>query len=196
MWKKAGLDFFGDFQFLGGATFGFKFLSLRAALRFEGVGDFVEADERKNVAVNVAEASGHSPPDRRFLPEERRLNGRADGASFGGVLDAAETRSVIEANTPEGPLSILRNDIFGDEDDLRGTADEFVLERIGFGSDEGKDSGAVGRSYGDQTFTGLELNIVGEVKAELVEVEAEAAIEIAHEDLSGMDAEVRAWRRS
>ena len=196
MWKKAGLDFLGDFQFLGGATFRFKFLGLRAALGFDGVGDFVEADERKNVAVNVAEASGDSPPDRGFLAEERRLNGGAHGAGFGVVLDAAEARSVIEANTPEGPLSILGNDIFGDEDDLRGTADEFVLERIGFGSDEGKNSGAVRRSDSDQAFAGLELDVVGEVKAELVEVEAEAAIEIAHEDLSGMDAEVRAWLRT
>jgi hypothetical protein len=124
------------------------------------------------------------------------LNGGADGARFGVVLDAAQARSVIEANTPEGPLFILGDDIFGDEDDLRGTADEFVLERIGFGSDEGKNGGAVGRSYGDQAFAGLELHVVGEVKAELLEVEAEAAIEIAHEDLSGMDAEMRGWRRS
>jgi hypothetical protein len=101
---------------------------------------------------------------------------------------------VIEADAAEGPLLIFRDDIFGDEDDLRGTADEFVLHGIGLRGDEREDGGTVGRSYGDQAFAGLELDVVGEVEAELVEVEAKAAIKIADEDLGGMDAEVGAWR--
>ncbi len=111
-------------------------------------------------------------------------------ASFGSELNAAQARSVIKADPAEGPLLIFRDDIFGDENDLRRTADEFVLERIGFGSDEGKNGGAVGRRYGDQAFAGLEAHVVGEVEAELVEVEAEAAVKIADEDLGGVDAEV------
>ena len=102
---------------------------------------------------------------------------------------------MIEADAAQGPLLIFRDDIFGDEDDLRGTADEFVLHGIGLGSDEREDGGAVGRRYGDEAFAGLELDVVGEVEAELVEVEAEAAIEIAYEDLGGMDAEVGGRRR-
>ena len=70
-------------------------------------------------------------------------------ASFGIELNAAEAGSVIEADTAERPLLIFRDDILGDEDDLRGTADEFVLHGIGLRGDEREDSGAVGRRYGD-----------------------------------------------
>ncbi len=80
---------------------------------------------------------------------------------------------------------------------LRGTADELVLDRIWLGGDEGKNGGAVGRSDGDEAFAGLELGVVGEVEAELVDVEAEAAVLVADEDLGGVDAEVgggiRGW---
>lgn len=111
-------------------------------------------------------------------------------ASFGIELNAAQARSVIKVDAAERPLLIFRYDIFGNEYDLRGTADQFVLESIGFGSDERKHCGAVGRSYGDQTFAGLEAHVVGQVEAQLIEVEAQAAVEIADEDLGGMDAEV------
>jgi hypothetical protein len=74
---------------------------------------------------------------------------------------------------------------------LGGTANELVLDRIWLGGNEGKNGGAVGRSDGDEAFPGLELDVVGEVEAELVEVEAETTVEIADEDLSGMDTEVR-----
>jgi len=97
---------------------------------------------------------------------------------------------VIEADATEGPLLIFGEHIFGDEDDLCGTADEFVLHGIGLGGDKREDGGAIGRRDGDQAFAGLELDVVGEVEAELVEVEAEAAVKIADEDLRGMDPEV------
>ena len=157
--------------------------------------DFVEADEGENVAVDVAEASRDAAPDGGFLAEKGRFDRRADAAGFGIKLYPAEARSVIEADAAEGPLFVFRDDIFGDEDDLRGTADELVLDRIWLGGNEGKNGGAVGRSDGDEAFPGLKLNVVGEVEAELVEVEAEAAVEIADEDLSGMDTEVWGGRR-
>jgi hypothetical protein len=50
---------------------------------------------------------------------------------------------------------------------------------------------AVGRSYGDEALAGLEFGVVGQVEAELVDVEAEAAVLIADVDVEGMDAEVR-----
>jgi len=54
---------------------------------------------------------------------------------------------------------------------------------------------AVGRGYGDEALAGLEFGVVGEVEAELVNVEAEAAILVADVDVDGMDAEVgrRRW---
>ena len=188
--KKAALNFIGDFEFLGDAAFRFEFCRSGAALGFEGVGDLVEADQRENVPVNVTEAGSDAAPNGCLFAKERRLDSGADGARLGIELDAAQTGRVVEVNAPEGPFLIFRDDIFGDEDDLGGTADEFVLHRVRFGSDEREDRGAVGRGDGDKAFAGLELLVVGEVEAELVEVEAEAAVEIADEDLGGMDAEV------
>ncbi len=42
--KKTALDFVRDFEFLDGATLEFEFGGGGAALGFEGVSDFVEAD--------------------------------------------------------------------------------------------------------------------------------------------------------
>jgi len=65
--KKTALDFVGDFELLGGAAFEFEFGGGGAALGFQGVSDFVEADQGEGVAVNVAEASGDAAPDGRFF---------------------------------------------------------------------------------------------------------------------------------
>ena len=92
------------------------------------MGDFVEADEGEDVAVDVAEAGGNAAPDGGFLAEQRRLDGAAGCAGVGGIeLDAAQAGCVIEADTAERPLFIFRDDVLGDKDDLRGTADELVL---------------------------------------------------------------------
>ena len=42
--KESGMHLRGDGQFLGGAAFGFEFFRGDAALGFDGVGNFVEAD--------------------------------------------------------------------------------------------------------------------------------------------------------
>ena len=189
--EKAALDFIGDFKFLDGPAFDLEFCGGGAALGFERVGDFVEADEGEDVAIDVAEARRHAAPDGGFFAQQRGLDGAARCAGVGAIeLDAAQAGGVIEVDAAERPLFVFRDDIFGDEDDLRGTADEFVLHGIGLGGDEREDGRAVGRRDGDQAFAGLELDVVGEMEAELVEVEAEAAVEIADEDLRGMDAEM------
>ena len=41
--EKTGLDLLGDFDFLGGAAFGFLFLDNRAAMGFDGVSYLIEA---------------------------------------------------------------------------------------------------------------------------------------------------------
>jgi hypothetical protein len=43
--EEPGLDLFGNFDFLRGAAFGFQPPGEGAALRFDGVGHFVETDE-------------------------------------------------------------------------------------------------------------------------------------------------------
>ncbi len=67
--KKAALDFVGNFEFLGGAAFGFEFCGSRAALGFESVRDFVKADEGESVSVDIAEAGDDAAPDGRFGTE-------------------------------------------------------------------------------------------------------------------------------
>ncbi len=68
--EEAGLDVFGDFEFVSGAALGFLLCGDSAALRFHGVGQLVEADEREGIAVDIAEASDDAAPDRSFFAEE------------------------------------------------------------------------------------------------------------------------------
>ena len=72
---------------------------------------------------------------------------------------------------------------------MRGAANKFVLGGLGPGSDEGKDRGAVRRRDGNPTLAGLQPSVNDEVEAELVQIEAEAAIEVANVDANGVDAE-------
>ena len=96
----------------------------------------------------------------------------------------------MKADAAFGPFLKFGEDIFGDEDDIGGAADEFVLRSFGLGNDQGEDCGTVGRGNGDEAFAGLELGVVGEMEAELVDEEADAAVVVADEDVDALDAEV------
>src|SRR5437867_10566364 len=72
---------------------------------------------------------------------------------------------------------------------MGGAADEPVLEGPGLGGDEGEDGGAVGRGNRDPALAGLESGVDDESEAELADVEAEAPVEVAHEDAHRVDAE-------
>jgi len=195
--KKTALDFIGDFQFLDGAAFEFEFGGGGAALGFEGVGDFVKADEGKGVAVRIAEAGGDAAPDGGFFAEQRGFDGAAGCVGVGRIeLDATEARGVLEADASFGPFLVFCEDVFGDEGQAGGAADEFEVERVGFGGDQGEDGLAVGRGYGDEALAGLEFGVVGEMEAELVNVEAEGAVLVADIDVDGVDAEVGGRRRN
>ena len=198
--KKTALDFVGDFEFLGGAAVEFEFGGSGAALGFEGVCDFVEADERERVAVGIAEACGDTAPNGGFFAEEWGLSGDvANLARFGVELDATEARSVLEANAASGPFLIFGQDVFGDERQAGGAANKFEVERVGLGGDEREDGLSVGGGHGDKAFAGLEFGVIGEVEAQLVDVEAETAVLVADVDVDGVDAEVgrglRGWCR-
>ena len=136
MWEKAALDFVGDFQFLGVAAFGFELGGGGTALGFESVRDLVEADERKRVAIDIAEASDDAAPDRGFHAQNWRIGRGFGGARFGVVLEALETRSGVETDAALGPFLKFCEDVFGDKDDVRGAADEFVFGSVRFGNDE------------------------------------------------------------
>jgi len=102
---------------------------------------------------------------------------------------------VIEADASLGPFLVFGEDVFGDESEARRAADEFEVERVGLGRDKREDGLAVRRGYGDEAFAGLQFGVVSEVEAELVDVEAEAAVLVADVDVDGVDAEVRRWLR-
>jgi hypothetical protein len=193
--EKTALDFVGDFELLGGAAFGFDFGGGGAAFGFESVGDFVEADEGEGVAIGIAETGEDTAPNGSFFAEERRLDGVVDAARLEVELDAAEAGSILEADAALGPFLVFGEDIFGDEGDTGGAADELEVEGVGLGGDEPEDRLAVGRGDGDEAFAGLEFGVVGKVEAELIDVEAEAAVLVADVDGDGVDAEVggRIW---
>jgi hypothetical protein len=114
--KKTALNFVGDFEFLDGATVEFEFCGSGAALGFEGVGDFVEADEGERVAVGIAEARGDAAPDGGFFAEQRGLDGAAGCVGVVRIeLDATEARGVLEADAAFGPFLVFCKDVFGDE---------------------------------------------------------------------------------
>ena len=163
--EEAALDFVGDFEFLGGAAFGFEFGGGGAALGFEGVGDFVEADEGEGVAVDD-HGSGRRRCPRRWVSAPR-IGESAwvwTGALLGIVLEALEAGRGMKADAAFGPFLKFGEDVFGDQDDVGGAADEFVFGRIGLGNDEGENRGTVGRGNGDEAFAGLEFGVVGEWK--------------------------------
>jgi hypothetical protein len=161
------------------------------------VSDFVEADEGEGVAIGIAETGEDAAPNGSFFAEERRFDGVADTTRLEVELDAAEAGSILEANAALGPFLVFGEDIFRDESDAGGAADEFEVEGVGLGGDEPEDGLAVGRGDGDEALAGLEFGVVGKVEAELVDVEAEAAVLVADVDGDGVDAEVgggiRGW---
>ena len=114
LWEKAALDFVGDFQFLGGAAFGFEFGGGGAALGFESVSDFVEADEKERVAVDIAEASDDAAPDGGFHAENRGISRGFGGGRLGIVLEAFKAWSGVETDAAFGPFLKFCEDVLGD----------------------------------------------------------------------------------
>jgi hypothetical protein len=105
----------------------------------------------------------------------------------------------MKADAAFGPFLKFGEDVFCDEDDVRGTADEFGFGRVRLRNDESENSGAVGRRDGDESVAGLQLGVVGKVETELVDEEADAAVVVADKNVDALDAEVgrglRGWSR-
>ena len=96
----------------------------------------------------------------------------------------------MKADAAFGPFLKFGQDVFCDQNDMGGTADEFGFGRIGLGNDQRENRGAVGRRDGDQAVAGLELGVVSKMEAELVDEEADAAVMVADENVDALDAEV------
>src|SRR5271165_5447426 len=160
--KESSLYLFRDLELLGDAALRFCFLGHCAALRLDGASHFVEADQREGIAVEVFEAGENNAPELR------------DGEK----LDA-----------PARPFPVAGDDIVGHEDDIGGAANEFELLGIRRRSDEREHGIAIRRSDCQPSFAGLEQSIRHEMKAELVEIESQALLLVADEDLHTVNAE-------
>src|SRR5713101_721258 len=189
--EEPGLHLFGNFKFLGGAAFGFLLLSDGAALLFDGVGHLVEAHQRKGIAIEIPETGKDAAPNRSVLCAGRRLVSRLRGAHVHLILEALQARRELEANSALAPFAVLDNHILGDKGDVSGLADELVLFRAGFWRDEGEVRGAVGRGDGYPATIGLNASVKDQLEAELIEVKAQAAVEIANVDRDRLKAQVR-----
>ena len=186
MRKEARLHLFGDFQFLNVAALRFLPFSDGATFGFDGVGDFVEADERVDVVVGILEARENAAPD----------GGRFSFFCIGrmhlrAVTHVAKTRVDVEHNAAAAPLLKFREDVFGDESDLRVAADEFDLLRFGIRRDEGNIAGAVGRSDHGVGASGSGASVKDEMKAKLVDKKTEAAIEVVNKYGYGLKTKIR-----
>src|SRR5258708_10477468 len=65
--EEPGLNLLSDFEFLGDTAIGFQPVSKGAALCFDGLGHFIEAHQRKGIAVKIPETSKDAAPNRSVL---------------------------------------------------------------------------------------------------------------------------------
>src|SRR5437868_33694 len=90
-----------------------------ATVRLNFASDFLITEKRKRVSVQIFEACGDGAP---------------------GLY----LRRMVEPDAALAPRLKLGKDVFSQEDDLRGAADEFVFFRPWFGSHQGKHGRAIG----------------------------------------------------
>ena len=82
----------------------------------------------------------------------------------------------------------LASDIFGNKNYLRGPADELVLRGAGLGRDQREHRGAVGRGDGYPA-AGLKLGVEGQIESKLIQIESQASLLIANEDVDRVNAD-------
>ena len=192
--EEARLHLFGDFEFLGGALLGFEAMPLLAALEFDGAGDFVEADQGEEVAVGIAEAAEGAAPDGIGFLGRFRARGLV-GQNTPAALQTLEARSAGKLHAAGAPLAELAHDVFGDEGDVGVAADKLVIGGIALGDGQGEVGFAVGRREDSPGVAGAVAGVEDKLEAEGVDVEVDAAFEVAHEDGGGLQAEERRmWR--
>src|SRR5260370_38576989 len=139
----------------------------------------------------MLETGKDAAPNRRVLCAGRRLVSRLRGAHVHFILGAFQGRRELEANPALAPFAVFDNHILGDKGDVSGLANELVLFRAGFWRDEGEVRGAVRRGDGYETAAGLNAGVKNQLEAELIEVKAQAAVEVANVDRDRLKAQVR-----
>jgi len=188
--EEAGLDFFGDGDFLCGAAIGFEAGGKGAALGFDGVGFRVEAHERKGITVGILETGKNATPNRRLLGDGPDGVRGVGGTRVNFVFETLEAGGELKEDAALAPFAVLGDDVFCDEGDLGGLADEAVLVGAGLGSDECEIGGAVGRGDGEPAAARLRAGVEDQLETELIEVEGEALLEVADENCDRLEAQV------
>src|SRR6266851_1473930 len=189
--EEPSLNLFGDFEFLGDAALGFQPPGKGTALRFDSLSHLVEAHQRKGIAVKIPKAGKDAAPNRSVLCAGSRWVRRLRGAHVHLIFEAFQARRELEANSALGPFAVLGNHILGDKGDRHGPANELDLFRAGVRCDEGEVRGAVGRGDGYETTVGLNAGVKDQLEAELIEVEAQALLQITDENRNRLETQVR-----
>jgi len=194
LWKQPGLHLLGNFQFLGGVAFGILTIGDGAALRLDGMSDFVKTDEGKRIAVGIAKAAEHGAPDWRSMIRgiggiirERRLR-------LQSMLEAPKPRVGKKMDAALAPFAEFGEHVFGNEGDVGGAADLLKLLGVGARDDEREVGGTVGRTDDDPGLpglAGLRAPVKNDLEPEQVQVEAKASVKIPHIDHHRLQAQKR-----
>jgi len=97
---------------------------------------------------------------------------------------------MTKANSATSPLAVGSHDVFGNKSNWRRLADQLVLIGVGFGRDQGKHCGAVGRRNTHPALPGLKAHIEGETESKLIHIESQAPILITDENVDRVNAEI------
>jgi len=187
--EEARLDLLGDFKFLGGTAFGFELFRGGAALFFDPAGDVIEAEEQKGIAVDITKRGEDAAPD----GASSDVSGlwRIGRMRMSALLNAAKAGIALEAHAASGPIAEFGENVFGDEGDRAGVADELELRGIGIRLHEDEIRRAVGRGHYDKAAINGFAGVESEGEAELVDIEIDAALEVADKKRGGLQAQVR-----
>src|SRR5262249_17570559 len=109
LWEEPCLHLPGKFQLLVRAVFGFEPLGMRAAMLLNFARDLLVTQKRKRISVHIFEGCRDGAPGLRL-------------------------RWMMKADPALAPFFELGNDIFGQENNFSGPANELVLFRAGLRS--------------------------------------------------------------
>src|SRR5215467_5000395 len=163
--KKPGLDLPGKFELLAITPLGLEPFDVGPALVFYFTGDFRAAEKRKRVAVLILETGGNGSPG---MP----------------------LRRMVEWDAALAPFFIFGNDVFGQENDSRGPADELVFFGTGWRCHQQEHSCAIRGSDRQRAVRRKERHFVGESETQPIQVELPAALRVAYENGIGSQTKV------
>ena len=96
-----------------------------------------------------------------------------------------------ESHSALSPLAVSGYDIFSYKRYWSGLTNQLVFVRVGFRCDQRKHGSAVWRRNPYPALSGLNTHIKGEVESQLIYIEPQASVLIAHENIDCVNAKVR-----